>query len=38
MPVRSLPPAYAENIERILALAPNTIWDQTRHETSSGDD
>lgn len=36
--VRSVPPQYAENVARLVALAPNTIWDQTRHEASNEDD
>ncbi|MGG1948997.1 hypothetical protein AB1286_30025 [Trinickia sp. NRRL B-1857] len=38
LPARSIPSQYVENVGRLLALAPNTTWDQTRHITSSDDD
>lgn len=38
LPARSIPPQYVENVVRLLALAPNTTWDQTRHEEFSDDD
>ncbi|RQX79149.1 hypothetical protein DF034_30410 [Burkholderia anthina] len=37
MPARSIPPQYTENVRDLLALAPNTGWDQTPCEFSDDD-